>query len=180
MDVAVDLVESEGASALTLSRVARELGVKPPSLYHHVGGLEDLVSDVALRAVEALGDRLVEAAMGRSGQDAIAAVATAFRTYAKEQPDLYAFSSRARPDDEEFARASERAVQPVLAILRGYDLADTESIHAARLLRSAIHGFVTLEQGGGFGLDVDVDESFEWLVEQLAHALGSPSLGHGR
>jgi hypothetical protein len=32
---------------------------------------------------------------------------------------------------------------------------------------------VSLEQIGGFGLDVDVNESFTWLVDHLADALES-------
>ena len=33
------------------------------------------------------------------------------------------------------------------------------------MLRSAIHGFVTLELGGGFGLPDDLDRSYDVLVE---------------
>ena len=70
VDAATAIVETEGTAALTLSRVARELGVKPPSLYNHVARLETLRRDVALRATEDLGTRLGAAAMGRSGRAA--------------------------------------------------------------------------------------------------------------
>lgn len=168
VDAATEIVETDGASALTLSAVARELGVKSPSLYNHVDSLEQLRRDVALRAVGDLGDRLGTAAMGRAGRDALVAIADEVRTYATEHYDLYELTVRARPGDEEFARASLRAVEPLLAVFHGYDLDDVEAIHAARSLRATLHGFVTLEAVGGFGLDVDVDESFAWLVERLA------------
>jgi hypothetical protein len=45
-----------------------------------------------------------------------------------------------------------------------------DAIDAIRALRSALHGFVLLETGGGFGLPVDVDRSFERLVAGLASA----------
>jgi AcrR family transcriptional regulator len=173
VDVATDVVEAEGTSALTLSRVARELGVQPPSLYNHVASVETLRRDVALRAVNDLGTRLGAAAMGRSGRDALQAIASEFRAYAAAHPGLYELTIRARPDDEEYAAASMRPVEPVLAILRGYDLDEEEAIHAARTLRAALHGFVSLESIGGFGLDVNVDESFAWLVERLAETLAS-------
>lgn len=165
---AVDVVDNDGTTALTLSRVARDLGVKPPSIYNHVADLESLRRHVALAATEDLGNRLGTAAMGRSGRDAIRAFATALRAYATVHPGLYDLSAEARPDDPAHAAASAAAAEPVLAILRGYDLDDDAGIHAARMLRSAIHGFVSLERIGGFGLDVDVDESFSWLVERLA------------
>lgn len=168
LDAATAVVEADGTAALTLSRVARELGIKPPSLYNHVTRLDALHRDVALRAIEDLAGKLGAAAMGRTGRAALRAIAVEFRSYAKAHPGLYELSARARPDDEEYAKASMRPVEPVLAIFRGYNLDEEEAIHAVRTLRAALHGFVSLESMGGFGLDVDVDESFAWLVERLA------------
>lgn len=172
-DAAVAVVETGGTAALTLSRVARELGVKPPSLYNHVDGLEEVRRDVALQATQNLARRLGTASMGRSGRDALRAVATEFRAYAAAHPGLYELSTQARPEDEEYAAASMRAVEPVLAILRAYDISQDEAIHAARTIRAAIHGFVALEAVGGFGLAVDVEASFSWLVDHLADMLES-------
>jgi hypothetical protein len=39
-------------------------------------------------------------------------------------------------------------------------------------VRSALHGFVTLEAVGGFGIPLDLDESFERMVAALARGLG--------
>ncbi len=167
VDAAAGVVEADGASAFTLSRVAAELGVKPPSLYNHVASLDALRRDVALRATEDLATRLGAAAMGRAGRDALGAVAVAFRRYATSHPGLYELTATARPDDEEFAEMSFRAIEPVIAALRAFDLDEVAAIHAARTLRAALHGFVALENIGGFGLDVDVDASFAWLVESL-------------
>jgi AcrR family transcriptional regulator len=36
LDVAESLLESEGAEALTMRRVAQEMGIRAPSLYKHV------------------------------------------------------------------------------------------------------------------------------------------------
>ena len=179
IDAATAIVEAEGEQALTLSRVARELGVKPPSLYSHVAGLDSLRRDVALRAVNALADRLATAAMGRTGRQALIAIAAEVRAFAVAHPGLYELTTRARPNDEEYAAASMRPVEPVLAILRGYDLAEDEAIHAARMLRAALHGFVSLESVGGFGLDTDMEDSFAWMVERLADSLESSTLRPG-
>jgi len=173
VDAATAIVDSDGVAALTLSRVASELGVKPPSLYNHVDGLESLKRNVALRAIEFLGDRLGRAAMGRSGREALRAIATEFRTYARKHPGLYELTSVARPEDAEFASSSMKPVEPVLAVLRGYDFDSDDAIHAARMLRAALHGFVSLERSGGFGIGVDVNKSFSWLVDNLAATLES-------
>lgn len=168
VDAALALVEAEGIEALTLSRVARELGIKPPSLYNHVSGLESLRRELGLRAVIAVGDRLGQAVMGRAGRQALLAAAVEFRSFVMASPHLYGLSIQARPDDEQYDRASYRAIEPLLAVLRSYGFGEEDAIHAARALRSSLHGFVTLEMAGGFGLAVDVDRSYEWFVERLA------------
>src|SRR2546429_696874 len=34
-----------------------------------------------------------------------------------------------------------------------------------RILRSIVHGFISLEVAGGFGMPVDLDASFHWLIK---------------
>ncbi len=177
---ATAIVDTHGAEALTLSRVAKELGVKPPSLYNHVASLETLRRDIAMQALRELGSRLGAAAMGRAGRDALHAIAAAFRAYASEHPGLYGLTAQARPEDEEYARASLAAAEPVIAVLRSYDLDEVAAIHATRTLRASLHGFVALENIGGFGLDVDVDDSFTWLVDTLAATLEAAAVGADR
>jgi Tetracyclin repressor-like, C-terminal domain len=59
----------------------------------------------------------------------------------------------------------------VLAVLRGYALEGEEAIHGARIVRSALHGFVTLESSEGFGIPLDLDETFARLVATLDRGL---------
>ena len=55
----------------------------------------------------------------------------------------------------------------MLAVLRGYGLDEDGTVHATRAVRSALHGFVSLEAAGGFGLPQDVDASYDRLVDLL-------------
>ena len=52
-------------------------------------------------------------------------------------------------------------------------LVGDDEIDAIRTLRSGLHGFVALEAAGGFGLPLDVDRSFERLVDALVATLPS-------
>ena len=52
-----------------------------------------------------------------------------------------------------------------------YGLDPEQDVHALRMLRSALHGFATLEVECGFRFDTDVDESFAWTVGLLDRAL---------
>jgi len=169
---AAALADAEGLEALTLARLAGSVGVRTPSLYNHVASLDDVRRRVALVALVELGDAMRDATVGRAGEDALTAMAHAYRAYARAHPGRYAATQRApAPDDDELATAAARAVGVLLAVLRGYGLEGDEAIHAARAVRSALHGFVALESGGGFGIPVALDESFDRMVAALARGL---------
>ena len=162
------LADERGIHGLSLAPLAERLGVRVPSLYKHVGGLDDLHRRLALAGVRDLADELGAATVGRSGRDALMACATAWRAYAKAHPGRYGAIQRAPdPADAELVAAAGRLVELIYAILRGYGLDDEQTVHATRAVRSALHGFVTLEAAGGFGLPQDVDESYTRLVELL-------------
>jgi AcrR family transcriptional regulator len=174
---AADLADADGLDALTLARIAATVGVRTPSLYNHIGGLDDVRRSIALVGLREIGDALRDAAVGRAGDDALTAMAHAYRAYARAHPGRYAATQRApAAADDELAAAASGAVDVLLAILRGYGLDGDDAIHAARAVRSALHGFVALETGGGFGIPVDLDESFDRMVAALARGLS----GSGR
>jgi AcrR family transcriptional regulator len=179
IDTALAIADRDGLDAVTLARVARALGVRPPSLYHHVAGHDGLLRAVALRGLGELTASLQSAALGRAGTEALAATAHAYREYAHGHPGAYAATLRAAaPDDGEHEQAGRAAVAVMAAILRAWHLEDEEMLHAVRVIRSALHGFVSLEAGGGFGLPLDRDRSFERLIETLATGL-LPAVGAG-
>jgi AcrR family transcriptional regulator len=168
VETAARLADRDGYDALTLGAVAAAAGVRPPSLYNHVEGLAGLRRELALAGVTELGERIRDAAVGRAGEEALRALAAAYRAYARERPGLYRALQRApAPGDDELAAAAARLLEPVFAVLAGFGLEGDAGVHAARALRSAMHGFVELERVGGFGLDVDVDESYTFLVHAV-------------
>jgi AcrR family transcriptional regulator len=175
VDVAADIADAEGLPAVTLARVAGDLGVRAPSLYNHVDGRAGLVRAIALRGVRELTAALREAAVGRSGADALTAAARAYRAYAHAHPGRYAATVAAPArDDAEHRAAADETIEVLVAVLRGWGLEGDDAIHAVRAFRSAVHGFVAIEAAGGFAMAVDVDESFDRLVAALAGGLHEP------
>jgi AcrR family transcriptional regulator len=178
VDAAVAIADADGLEAVTLARVAAALGVRSPSLYNHVEGRDGLIRGVAARSTRELATALRRAATGRSGADAIAAVAQAQRDYARRYPGRYAATVAApAPGDAEHEAAAADAVDVLESVLGGAGLEGDDVIHAVRALRSAVHGFAALEASGGFALAVDPDDSFRRLVDAVATGLGvsSPS-----
>jgi AcrR family transcriptional regulator len=164
---AARLADAEGFESLTLARIAAELGVRSPSLYAHVDGLDDVRRRLGARGAAELADALSRAIEGRAGFDALHAVAHAYREYARSHPGSYAASQRSRDlqDDPDADAANRAAVRVALAALRGYELEGADAVHAVRMLRVALHGFATLETEGGFAMALSPDETFEQLIE---------------
>lgn len=167
VDAAIELIDAEGPEALTLTAVAKRAGVAAPSLYKHVPSLGALRDLVAQRVVEDLRDTIASAVLGRSRDDAIRAAMWAYRDYVTAHPHRYLLFPQAPPENPQLAAAAGELLDVLLAVLRGYGLDDTAEIHAARAFRTVVHGFASLEAAGGFGLPVDLDASYEYLVRLL-------------
>lgn len=163
-----DLVDRSGYDALSLADLADQLGIRAPSLYKHVTGLGDLRRRVALDGLRGLEAALRDAAVGRAGVEALRGVGAAYRGYARTHPGRYAAGLRApAPDDAEAGAVADRLIHLMVAVVGAYGLEGEDAVHAVRGVRAALHGFVALEQAGGFGLPYDLDASFERLVATL-------------
>ncbi|MDQ2852304.1 MAG: WHG domain-containing protein, partial [Actinomycetota bacterium] len=75
-----------------------------------------------------------------------------------------------RPHDPLNA-ATDRLLASLTAVLRGYHLEPGQEIHALRTVRSALHGYVTLEAASGFQYDTDIDDSFTWMITLIDRGL---------
>ena len=178
---AAALADEHGFEQVTLAQVAERVGVRLPSLYNHVDGLAGLRSALAVSSARALLGVTREAAIGRSGDQAVLAVARVYRAYALAHPGCYAATLRApAPDEQELSAVAAEVVGILVAILAAYALDAEQSIHAVRGLRSIVHGFVSLEITGGFGLALDRDESFTQLLQVYVEGLRRQPANHGR
>ncbi|MCX6405766.1 MAG: WHG domain-containing protein [Propionibacteriales bacterium] len=169
---AADLADRDGLDAVTPSAVARSVGVRTPSLYAHVAGAEALLDGVTTLALEELADRGAEALAGRSGHDALVALADAYRTYALQHPGRYAASRRRVGPDTPAVEAGKRHSALLAAVLRGYPVPEEERVHATRLVGAAVHGFVSLQASGAFDRsDPAAETSWHRVVDAVDVAL---------
>ena len=168
IECASSLADLEGFDAVTLTRVANELGVRQPALYRHVDGYDDLVKQLALRGREKLARSLTEAAIGVSGPDAVVAIGRAWREVVRTHPGLYAATDRCPcAGDVELEEAVERIVAVIARALGSFSIDEDERVHVARGLRSSFHGFSHLESGDGHPHEHDLDDTFDHLLELL-------------
>lgn len=172
IQAAATLADQTGFNEVTLAGIAQSLGIRTPSLYNHITSLEGVRSRLAVLGTQALGKSMAQAAIGKAGKDAIVAACHAYRRFAKDHPGLYAATLRApASDDTALIAAAEEIFVVMRAILAPYHLTGVAEMYTLRGLRSLVHGFVSLEMSGGFGLPVDLDKSFEVLIQQFILSL---------
>ena len=171
VNAALTFLDREGWDALTINALATQLGTKGPSLYNHVDSLQDLRRTVRMRVVGDIIEMLNTVGQGRTRDDAVMAMASAYRSYAHHHPGRYSAFTRmplGGGDDPEFTDATRAAAGPVIAVLASYGLDGEDAFYAALEFWSAMHGFVLLEMTGVMGGIVDTDTVFSDMVMRLA------------
>src|SRR4029077_5382572 len=137
---AIRLLDREGLAALSMRRLAEELGTGAASLYWHVGskdGLLDLVFD------ELIGEEQVPEADPSRWQEQLKDIARAQRRISLRHPYLVRISIGRIPMGPNALRFSER----VIAILRAGGLPPRLAVQGYLLLIATINGFTIDETG---------------------------------
>ena len=162
------LLEEEGAEALTMRRLAEQLGIKAPSLYKHLPdktALEAAIIATGLEEAAAKFEAAVDGATtggattgGRRRRcgagGAVSALAAAYREFALAHPHLYRLMHNGPlPRQHLPAGVEDRAAAPVLRV--------AGSRARARALWAFAHGMVMLELDQRFPPDADLDAAWE-------------------
>jgi len=151
-------VEEDGLEALTVKRLADELGVALGGIYHYVDGIEEVLIMLEQRALEGLGEAMREAddsavAAGRSAFERLATAIRVFVDDAARAPGRHRLvdallSAQAPLFSPERAVEAEGALAAILAhVARLFDAAVAEGALApgdpdvrTHLVWAALHG----------------------------------------
>jgi AcrR family transcriptional regulator len=174
LQAAIAIIQLEGASALGVNRVARQLGIRPPSLYNHIQGNEALFRLVALegwRRFLDYGQRRLEGVVG--SREMLRAMAYSYRECARDNPELLAIaaSHAMSLDDQEFVAVFHQMFEIYTQALQPWGLSDDEIVHAARMLNAAFFGFAQADQARIFVMSQSLEDSYAWMVEGLIQAV---------
>jgi AcrR family transcriptional regulator len=175
LQAAIELADEMGLEQVTLALIAQKLKIKTPSLYNHVDGMPGIRKDLAIWSLSRMREQLANAAIGVSGEDALMAMGLAYLAFARKHPGLYEATLWA-PDrnDAVYVTIAEDVVNLLLRVLEVYPLSKDEALHTVRGLRSIFHGFVSLELKKGFGLALDHDESYRYILKTFLNGLKNP------
>ena len=146
------LLEEEGATTLTMRRLAERVGIRAPSLYKHFPDKAALEAAVIATGLEDAA-AVFEAAVDTTA-DPLPALAAAYRQFALDHPHLYRLmNSGPLPRQDLPPGLEDRAAAPLLRV------AGDQA--RARAIWAFAHGMVMLELDHRFPPDADLDAAWQ-------------------
>ncbi len=159
--VARRLLEKSGPEALTMRRIAAELGIQAPSLYKHFPDKRALEAAVIAEGLRELGQAMDGALRGRGNP--VRALARAYRAFGLEHPHLYKLMNDGElPRDLLPPGLEDSVASPIVTVFGRRSL--------ARVGWALAHGLVSLELAGRFPADADLDRVWDEAVRVLRDA----------
>ena len=189
VSAALALLEEHGAEALTMRRLAEQLGIRAPSLYKHLAGKSELETAVIAVGFEDLATALEGAAGhetegtvgtkgvfeagvtgesgGRGPGGGLARLGSAYREFALARPHLYRLMNE-RPLARELLPPGleDRAAAPLVAAVGG----DPD---LARAAWAFAHGMIMLELNDRFPPGADLDAAWQAGLRGFARGTSS-------
>ena len=149
ISTAIDFVDKNGLTALSMRRLGQELGVEAMSLYRYVNGREDLLEGMVDRMVDELHVRSDDALRSSSSgwQAYMQWLAQGVRSLAKDHPKIFPLIATKHPAAP-WLRPPLRSlhvVEDFLTTLVSHGFADERAVQAYRAFSSFLLGHLLLE-----------------------------------
>jgi len=177
---ALELANEIGVRELTFPKLAEKLGIKYPSLYNHYSNMEELRADMASRLFGLLNEEVGRSLIGKTKGAAVTIYATAYRNLALAYRGSYELlNSIPKQNNEPLIAESSMHGAMLKQILESFELDRVALIHKSRFLRSAIHGFISLQMLGFLQAEREVptEESFQNMIADFIAMCESGSAG---
>jgi AcrR family transcriptional regulator len=166
VEAARALLESEGAEALSMRKLADRLGIRAPSIYKHFPNKEAVEAAMISDGFDEQAE-LFEAALEKSDKP-LTSMTEAYRSYAKAHPHLYRLLyDRSLNRDLLRPGSEERAAAPVIQATGGDE-------DLARAIWAFAHGMTILELTDRFPAGADLDAAWRRGVEALEASVSRP------
>lgn len=179
VDAAASVLAQEGAAAVSVRRVAAEVGTSTMAVYTWFGGKDELLAAVRAEGFARFGRRLSAVRRTDDSLRDLHGLGLAYRRFARAEPHLYeAMFGRAlvevaaSPEQVEAALATFAILRDAVARAIDAGLLAGEPEAVARQIWAAVHGFVLLELSAVLP-DPHAARAYEALLATLMRGLGA-------
>ena len=172
LDVASAVIADEGPAALSMRRLAQDVGASTMVLYTLFESKEGLLDALVREGFERFAEAL-RAVDETDPWEHLLALGRAYRAYARAQPSYYRlmWEFRRRGDAPWSPGVRDEAFQALVAgmarVMRDLGRDPEGARPAALVVWAAVHGFVSLELQGGPGGEAAFEHLLDFLVAGL-------------
>lgn len=169
---AAALSNKVGLDNLSLKIIAEELNIKPPSLYNHISGLDDVKEKLMIYGWKQIENKMIDSAVGVSGYEALKNMCYAFYDYATNNKGIFsAMLWYNKYDNEEKNNSTTRLFHILFKIMKSLNISDNNINHTIRTLRSFLEGYSLLVNNNAFGNPLSIKESFDLSLEIIMNGI---------
>jgi TetR/AcrR family tetracycline transcriptional repressor len=155
LEAALSLVDEEGIGAVSMRRLAKELGIDPMAIYHHLPNKRALLSAL----IEEVFSKMRAPGPGKSGdwRERVRTWAWAFRDVARAHPKLVPHLASY---PEAAAEATLDSTEELYAAFEAAGMPPRQIVGAVGVVVDYLNGFALAEASGALG---DPDEQREMM-----------------
>jgi AcrR family transcriptional regulator len=158
LSTALSMVDEEGIEALSMRRLARELGVDPMAIYHHLPNKRALLSGLIEEVFSEM--RMLEPEEMRSWRERVRAWARAFRDVARSHPKLVPHLASY---SEAATEATLESTEELYAAFEAARMPPRKIVGAVGVVVDYLNGFALAEASGALGGPDEHREMLEML-----------------
>lgn len=153
-------------------QVAVDLIAEMETYLGQVDTIPEMRRVLAVAGYNGLRQHIENAVRGKSGPDALRAMAFAMRSYALGSPGLAAASFRsANQDSPEWQEARKGLAQTMFSVFAEVGIEGERARHAVRILRSLVRGFILNEMASSNSEPHEYQHSYVLAVNMFIHGL---------
>jgi AcrR family transcriptional regulator len=161
LQIAIEILETQGENTLSMRNLAEALGIKAPSLYRHYADRAALETAIAAEGARQLLEQIQNATKRKTPLPAARAAAKTYLEFAAAHPALYDLMMRPQA-----ATGNSQALWRHVLELIGNISGRSDDTSAAVAFWAYLHGFSSLERLGSFGQS-GPQSGFELGLESL-------------
>ncbi len=174
IETAAELANQWGLEKLSLKMIAEALQVKSPSLYNHISGLDYIKERLMIYGWKQIENKMMEAAVGVSGYEALKNMCYAFYDYAINNKGVFmAMLWYNKYETQENQGTTTKLFQMLFKIMKSLHISEDNINHSIRTLRSFLEGFALLVNNNAFGNPLSIQESFDLSLDIIMNGIKS-------
>lgn len=166
--IASDMADRNGLHNVSLKAIAENLGIRTPSLYNHIGSLDELLREIAHSGMRTMNEKMIRAVIGKTGDSALKLVAVEYLNYMIEHPGVYEIIQWASWNGtEETAIIFNDYLSLLKTLICSCGFNPDKTTEILNMVTGMLHGYTTLQLRYAFSNPDKVRKELSEAIDTL-------------